>query len=310
MVKPTIVVMAAGMGSRYGGLKQIDPIGPSGEIIIDYSIHDAIKAGFGKVIFIIKEEMLQDFREIIGNRVEKLIETSYVFQKLENVPLGSNIPSERTKPLGTAHAVMCCKSEVNTPFLVINADDFYGASTFKLMHDYLINIEDSERFYEYCMIGFKLKNTLTDYGHVARGVCTVDSNGNLKSIIERTKIKRFADGVKYTEDDEKWTRIPEESIVSMNTWGFTPSIFDELENGLPKFLQDNKNNLLKAEYFLPSVVDSLISEGKASVKVLASNEQWYGVTYREDKQAVKQAILTLVNRGAYPINLWGVESGK
>lgn len=310
MVKPTLIIMAAGMGSRYGGSKQIDPVGPSGEIIIDYSIYDAIRSGFGKVVFIIKQEMVNDFRKIIGNKVEKLVEVSYVFQKLENVPVGSNIPVARAKPLGTAHAVLCCKNEVNTPFLVINADDFYGASTFRLMHDYLADLKDNEKFYKYSMVGFKLKNTLTDYGHVARGVCTVDKVGNLKSIIERTKIKRFDDKVKYTEDDENWTIIPEESIVSMNTWGFTPSIFNELENGLPKFLEENKNNLLKAEYFLPSVVDRLISEGKANVKVLASNERWYGVTYREDKQIVKQAIQALVDKGVYPINLWGDKVGK
>ncbi|MBZ9685297.1 nucleotidyltransferase [Clostridium estertheticum] len=305
MVKPTLVVMAAGMGSRYGGLKQIDPVGPSGEIIIDYSIHDALKVGFGKVVFIIKEEMLEDFKDIIGRRVEELVEIAYVFQKVEDVPVGFIAPAERTKPWGTAHAVMCCKDVVNTPFLVINSDDFYGASTFKLIYDYLIDIKDSQAFYEYSMVGFKLENTLTDNGHVARGVCSVDECGYLNGIKERTRIKKYKDGAKYTEDGENWVKLPEGSTVSMNTWGFTPSIFDELEKKFPEFLEKNKNNLPKAEYFLPMVIDDLIAENKAKVKVLTSSEQWYGVTYKEDKPTIKAAIMQLVNKGVYPINLWG-----
>jgi len=310
MVKPTLVVMAAGMGSRYGGLKQIDPVGPSGEIIIDYSIYDALKAGFGKVVFIIKEEMMEDFYNIIGRRVEKLVETAYVFQKVEDIPLGCKVTVERIKPWGTAHAVMCCRDEITTPFLVINADDFYGASTFKIIQKYLLNTKDSESFYEYSMAGFILKNTLTEHGCVARGVCCVDELGYLTSIKERTQIKKFKDTAKYTEDGKVWTEIPVTSIVSMNTWGFTPSIFKELEVNFYKFLESNKDNLLKAEYFLPTVVDTLINEKKAKVKVLTSKEQWYGVTYKEDKPLVKEAINRLIEKGNYPIKLWGKENDK
>lgn len=308
MIKPTLVVMAAGMGSRYGGLKQIDPVGPNGEIIIDYSIYDALKAGFGKVVFIIKEEMKEEFHEIIGKRIEKLVDTAYAFQKTDNVPEGYEVPVERVKPWGTAHAVMCCRDVVDAPFAVINADDFYGQSTFKLIHDYLVNAEDCEGFYQYSMVGFILENTLTDHGHVARGVCTVDDLGNLKGIQERTKIQKFGDSSKYTEDGETWIEIPSGSMVSMNTWGFTPSIFKEIEGKFPKFLEDNKDNLLKAEYFLPTVVDSLITQNKAKVKVLTSTEQWYGVTYKEDKPRVKEAINALIEKGIYSENLWEAQN--
>ncbi|MGV8983416.1 nucleotidyltransferase family protein [Clostridium sp.] len=310
MVKPTLVVMAAGMGSRYGGLKQIDPVGPSGETIVEYSIYDALKAGFGKVVFIIKEEMLEEFKDTIGKRLEGLVETTYVFQKVDNVPRGCNIPKERTKPWGTGHAVMCCKDVVNTPFLVINADDFYGASTFKVIHNYLSGIRDTKDFHEYCMAGFKIENTLTEHGYVARGVCVVDEHGYLDCIKERTQIKRFIDGAKYTEDGESYIQIPEGSTVSMNTWGFTPSIFDELEKKFPQFLEDNKENLLKAEYFLPSIVDGLISESKAKVRVLTTSEKWHGVTYKEDKLIVMNMIMQLVNKSVYPIKLWGNENEK
>lgn len=310
MVKPTLVIMAAGMGSRYGGLKQMDPVGPSGETIVEYSIYDAINAGFGKVIFIIKEEMLEDFKDTIGRKIEALVEIAYVFQRVDIVPMGCNIPSNRTKPWGTGHAVMCCKDVVNTPFLVINADDFYGASTFKLIHDYLMDIKDTQDFYEYSIVGFKLENTLTDQGHVARAICVVDEFGYLKGIKERTQIKRFQEGVKYTEDGESYIVIPEGSTVSMNTWSFTPSIFHELEKKFPQFLEENKENILKAEYFLPSIIDSLIAENKAKVKVLTSWEQWYGVTYKEDKPIVKTMIMKLVNNGVYPIKLWGNENEK
>lgn len=295
--------MAAGMGSRYGGLKQIDPVGPSGEIIMDYSIYDAIKAGFGKVVFIIKEERLEDFKNTIGRRIKGIIETAYVFQREDNVPARVIVPPERTKPWGTGHAVMSCRNEVNTPFLVINADDFYGASTFKLIHDYLVKIKEACN--EYYMAGFKLENTLTENGYVARGVCVVDQAGYLTGVDERTQIQKFADGAKYTEDGENWVDIPTGSIVSMNIWGFTPSIFEELHKGFVQFLEENKHNLLKAEYYLPSVVNNLIVQNKAMVKVVASNEQWYGVTYKEDKPVVKEAIMKLINEGVYPINLWG-----
>lgn len=310
MVKTTLVVMAAGMGSRYGGLKQIDPIGPNGEIIIDYSIYDAIKAGFQKVVFIIKEDKKEDFHNIIGAKIEKLAEVEYVFQKVEDLPEGFEVPEGRVKPWGTGHAVLCCRDVVDTPFAVINADDFYGASTFKIIHDFLVNAKDSKGCYDYSMVGFLLENTLTDHGHVARGVCSVDDEDYLKEINERTHIEKFDDGAKYTEDNETWIDIPKGSTVSMNIWGFTPSIFTELKSNFPKFLEESKGNILKAEYFLPTVVDKLISQGKAKVKVLRCNEKWYGVTYKEDKPQVKEAIRKLIENRVYPENLWGINDGK
>lgn len=305
MLKPTLVVMAAGMGSRYGGLKQIDPIGPNNEIIIDYSIYDAIEAGFGKVVFIIKKDLEQNFRDAIGKKVEKIIDTDYAFQSIDDLPAGYKAPDERVKPWGTAHAVLSARKVVDTPFAVINADDFYGRTSYQKLFQHLSSVSETDEIYNYCMVGFIIENTLTDHGHVARGICTVDNDGYLKEIHERTKIMKFGDLSKYTEDDENWVDIPQRSIVSMNTWGFTPSLFDEIESRFPKFLESNKDNILKAEYFLPSVVDELISENKAKVKVLESNDRWYGVTYREDKPVVKKAISDLIAKGTYPENLWG-----
>lgn len=306
MLKPTLVVMAAGLGSRYGGLKQIDPIGPNGEIIIDYSIYDAVKAGFGKVVFIIKEELKDVFYETIGKRIEKQIETEYVFQKLDDVPVDFEVPFDRKKPWGTAHAVMSCRNVVDTPFAVINADDYYGAEAFKVLSQYLSDTSESKAVYEYSMVGFVVENTLTEHGHVARGVCRVDSDGYLKEIHERTRIEKFGEVTKYTEDGENWIEIQKGSIVSMNTWGFTPSIFNELEVRFSQFLESSKDNILKAEYFLPEVVGSLLAEKKAICKVLTSNDRWYGVTYQEDKPLVKQAISDLIQKGIYPKKLWEV----
>lgn len=305
MIKPTLVIMAAGMGSRYGGLKQLDPVGPNGEVIIDYSIYDALRAGFGKVVFIIREDMKQAFHEAIGHRIERFNEVDYVFQRLNDMPSGFIMPEGRTKPWGTAQAVLSCRDAVHTPFAVINADDFYGPSTYKIMYDYLIDARDGKDFYNYSMVGFMIENTLTDNGYVARGVCTLDDEGYLKEIHERTQIKRFKNSIKYMENDGTCLEIPEGSTVSMNVWGFTPSIFSEIENKFPKFLERNKDGLLKAEYFLPDVVDSLIKDGKARVKVLTSKEQWYGVTYREDKPHIVNAIRKLIENGVYPENLWG-----
>lgn len=297
MKKPALVIMAAGMGSRYGGLKQIDPIGPNGEIIMDYSIYDALKAGFGKVVFIIKKEIEVAFREAIGSRVEKKVDTTYVFQDIDDLPEGFSRPQDRVKPWGTGHAVLSCKDCVDTPFAVINADDFYGRNSFEVLYDYLKDIDDVKS-YNYAMVGFILKNTLTEHGHVSRGICQVNDQGYLEEIQERTKIQRFDDGVKF-EENGQWITIPEDSIVSMNMWGFTPSIFEELETGFVRFLEDNKDNIEKAEFFLPNLVGDLVRGNKAKVKVLPSGERWYGVTYREDKPVVKRAIEDMIKQGIY-----------
>jgi hypothetical protein len=302
MTKPTLVVMAAGMGSRYGGLKQIDPVGPNGELIIDYSIFDALKAGFGKVIFITREEIKEALRERVGKNIEDLCETAYVIQRLDDVPAGFAVPDTREKPWGTAHAILSCKEVVSSPFGVINADDFYGRASYQLLCSYLKNAQDRGGVHDCSMIGYVLENTLTEHGHVARGVCTVE-NGYLKQIDERTRIERFGDAVKYTENGDDWTTVPKESTVSMNMWGFTPGIFPEIEARFNRFLGENGEDPT-AEYLLPDLVGELIKEDKARVKVLMTNERWFGVTYQEDMPEVRQGIRDLVNRGAYPENLW------
>jgi UTP-glucose-1-phosphate uridylyltransferase len=304
MEKPTLVVMAAGMGSRYGGLKQIDPVGPNGEIIMDYSIYDALKAGFGRVVFIIKKETEQLFREAIGDRVSKFIDTAYVYQELTKVQGGYKVPAGRTKPWGTGHAVLCCQEVVDTPFAVINADDYYGPSSFQILADFLTKAKDAEKYCQYAMVGYILENTLTEHGTVARGVCDVDDKGYMIDIQERTKIKRERDGAKYYSEEGAWIELPRESTVSMNTWGFTPSIFQGLEAGFAEFLKRNTDNILNAEFFLPNLVNDMIKEEKAKVRVLTSREQWYGVTYKKDKPAVKAAINHQILTGVYPERLW------
>jgi dTDP-glucose pyrophosphorylase len=305
MSKPTLVVMAAGIGSRYGGLKQIDSVGPNGEIIIDYSIYDALNAGFGKVVFVIKEEIQEAFRKRVGKTIEKQCEATYVFQKIENVPEGFEVPSGRQKPWGTGHATLSCRNVVHSPFAVINADDFYGRSSYQTLCDYLQNARDRHDVYDYCMIGYVLESTLTEHGHVARGVCKVSQDGYLAEIHERRRIEKCGEITKYTEDGENWIEIPKGSVASLNMWGFTPSLFSELGARFPRFLQKNSHSIKKAEYFLPDVVGDLLKEKKATVKVLATNERWFGVTYQQDKPRVKQAIRDLIRRGVYPENLWG-----
>ncbi|MCX7842261.1 MAG: sugar phosphate nucleotidyltransferase [Clostridia bacterium] len=305
MKKPALIIMAAGMGSRYGGLKQIDPIGPNGEIIIDYSIYDAIKAGFGKIVFVIKKEIEAVFKEAIGNRIEKFIDVSYVFQDINDIPHGFKIPEERVKPWGTGHAVLSCRNEVKTSFAVINADDFYGTSSYKVLYDFLSENYSSGLDNRYAMVGYKLENTINSNGYVSRGICAIDDSGYLKSIKERTRIEKFGNSAKYTEDGECWVTIPEGSIVSMNMWGFSESIFNALEELFIYFLTKNSSNLQNSEFFLPEVVDSLISDGNASVKVLDTKERWYGVTYKEDKNLVREAIINMIKQGKYPERLWG-----
>lgn len=301
----TLVIMAAGMGSRYGGLKQLDPIGKNGEFIIDYSIYDAIKAGFNKVVFIIKEENLELFRDTVGRRIEKNIEVSYVFQplKLEGIDTNISIPANRVKPWGTAHAVLSCSEIVKEPFAVINADDYYGRESFELLAKFLKDVDMSSQKLHFAMVGFVLANTLTENGHVARGVCETDNNGYLVNITERTKIQRNGSDIQY-EEDAKWTTLTDDTTVSMNCWAFTPQIFKEIRDGFPKFLEDNKNNLEKAEYFIPFVVEDLVKAGKCDVKVVPTQSKWYGVTYKEDKEKVVEFINKMVDNKVYSERLW------
>ncbi len=306
MKDPVLVVMAAGMGSRYGGLKQIDPVDQEGHIIMDFSIYDAVRAGFRKVVFIIKKENEQDFKNAIGNRLSKILEVEYVFQDLKNLPEGYMVPEGRVKPWGTGHAILSCLGTVEGPFAVINADDYYGSQAFQMAFDFLKKGEEETEGYRYLMVGYQLKNTLTENGHVARGVCEMDENGLLVGIHERTHIEKRGDGAAYTEDEGiTWTSISPESTVSMNMWGFSASILEELKERFPKFLTENlPQNPLRCEYFLPFVVDELIAEGKATVTVEKSMDRWYGVTYKEDKPNVVAAIQNLKDQGLYPQKLW------
>lgn len=285
----TLVVMAAGMGSRFGGLKQIEPIGKNGEVLLDFSVFDAVKAGFTKVVFVIKHAIEEDFKAMVGKRIAKRVRVEYVFQETDALPEGYECPAERTKPWGTAHAILCCKDVVKEPFAVINADDYYGHTAFIKMAEFLKSETD-----DYCMVGFRLVNTLTENGYVSRGVCETE-NGILKSVTERTKIS----DCKYTEDDGKtWTELSPKTVVSMNLWGFMPDIFGYIENGFKEFL-DTRINEAKSEYYLPSVVSSLIENGEKSVKVLVAEDKWYGVTYKEDKQNVVDAIGKMMEDGLY-----------
>ena len=305
MDKPVLVIMAAGMGSRYGGLKQIDPVDAQGHIIMDFSMYDARKAGFEKVIFIIKRENEKDFREAVGDRISQYMEVSYVFQEAGNLPEGYGVPKGRVKPWGTGHAVLCCSGGIDGPFAVINADDYYGAEAFKLIYDYLASHQDDEK-YRYTMVGYKLGNTVTDNGHVARGICDMNERGELVAIHERTRIEKQDGGIAYTEDEgATWVPVPEETIVSMNMWGFTSSILKELKGRFPAFLDRGlEENPMKCEYFLPAVVSKLLEEEKAAVAVLKSADKWYGVTYKEDKPVVVAAIQKMKDEGLYPENLW------
>lgn len=303
MKKPVLVIMAAGMGSRYGGLKQIDPIDEQGHIIMDFSIYDAMAAGFEKVVFIIKKANEAAFKESIGERISQKIQVEYVYQELEKLPEGFTVPEGRQKPFGTGHAILCCKEVLDGPFAVINADDYYGKHAYRAIYDYLVSHED-DQLYRYTMVGYALKNTLTENGHVARGICQTDAEGFLTGIDERTHIEKRGAGAAFTEDEGKtWTELSMDSTVSMNMWGFSQSILKELESGFVEFLKNNlPKNPLKAEYFLPFAVDGLFSEGKASVQVLNSQDKWYGVTYKEDKEMVVKAISELKKQGLYPEN--------
>jgi len=304
MKKPVLVIMAAGMGSRYGGLKQLDPVGNHGQLIIDYSIYDARRAGFETVVFVIKPEIEADFKRCIGDRVSRAMDVKYVYQLKEDLPEGYSVPEERQKPWGTAHAALAARKVIDGPFAIINADDYYGPEAYQEIYSYLSTHEDGD-LYEYVMVGYLLKNTVTENGTVARGVCEETADRFLSQITERTKIEK-GPPPRYTEDDgQTWTELDEDTIVSMNMWGFTRSFLDEAWARFPAFLDKAlASNPAKAEYFLPSVVSQLIDEGKAQVKVLRSGDKWYGVTYREDKPAVMAAIAEKTKAGLYPDRLW------
>ena len=307
MNKPVLVVMAAGMGSRYGGLKQLDPVGGHGELIIDYSIYDARRAGFETVVFVIKREIEADFKAAIGERLSKVMDVRYVYQCLDDLPEGYAVPEGRVKPWGTAQAALAARSVVDGPFAVINADDYYGPEGFGAIYDYLLSHPDGD-VYEYAMVGYLLENTVTEHGYVSRGVCVESGDNDLISVTERTRIEKGQASPRFTEDGgATWEDLPGDTIVSMNLWGFTRSYLDEAWARFPAFLDGAlRDNPMKGEYYLPTVVSQLIAEGKARVKVLRSRDKWYGVTYQEDKPVVVKAIADMTAGGLYPENLWGV----
>jgi len=302
--KPVLVVMAAGMGSRYGGLKQIDPVGSQGEAILDFSIYDAHQAGFDTVVIIIKEAIKNDFMETVGKRLEQApVEIRYAYQELDKLPAGYSVPEGRTKPWGTSHAVLCAAEAIDgAPFAVINADDYYGTSAFQVIYDYLSGNSDP---YGYCMVGYELSKTVTENGSVARGICVTDDRGFLAGVTERTRIEQYDGGIHFTEDGENWTELAPETTVSMNMWGFMPSFLEEINARFTAFLDKALvENPLKGEYFLPLPVAQLIAEKKASVKVLTSPDRWFGVTYAADKPMVVAALKEMTDAGKYPDGLW------
>ena len=297
-MKKTLVILAAGIGNRYGGAKQITPVGPCGEKIIDFSVYDAYKAGFEKVVFIIRKSLEADFREVIGNPISKFMEVDYVFQEIDP----EYAEKGRNKPFGTAEAIALCREKVEGPFAVINADDYYGNHCFRLIGELLDKMDGKG---EYCMIGYRIENTVTDKGHVARGVCKTE-NGMLVEINERTRIEKRGECAEYTEDGENWVALPAGTPVSMNFWGFTPDIFDHLDLAIEEFKKNElPENPLKAECFLPSVVGKALAEGKVTVKVQECPDKWYGVTYKEDTPAIVEALKNLTEEGIYPSPIWG-----
>lgn len=298
MTKPTLLVLAAGMGSRYGGLKQIDPVGPAGETIIDYSIYDAMRAGFGKLVFVIRHDIEQQFREVVGSRFEKSIPVGYVFQELDKLPPGYSLPAGRTKPWGTTHAILMAEQVINEPFAAINADDFYGRNAYAVLAKHL-----TSGSLDYAMVGFILKNTLSDHGSVARGVSKTDANNCLTSIVEMMKIEHDGNGAKNTEADGKITHLTGDEPVSMNFWGFTPALFPQIKVAFENFLKKSGTEL-KSECYIPMTVGELVTNGQAKVKVLRSPDSWFGVTYREDRPTVVESIRKLIAKGEYPEKLW------
>jgi hypothetical protein len=301
---PILVIMAAGMGSRYGGLKQMDPVGEHGEFILDYSLYDAKRAGFGRAVLVIKRETEPDFRKLLLSRVR--FPVSFAYQELDDLPAGYTLPPKRVKPWGTAHAVYAAREQLDAPFCVINADDFYGAEAFRLAAGHLQSVKTDDDF---SMVGYLLKNTLSETGHVSRGVCGVTEDGYLQSITERTHIIATVDGPLMTEDELHYTRLSAHSTVSMNMWGFPQAMARYLAELFPAFLDRAlKENVEKAEFYLPQAVDQLLQAGRARVKVVQTRERWYGVTYKQDRPLVEQALRTLTREGAYPATLWGEQN--
>ncbi|MCK4466696.1 MAG: nucleotidyltransferase [Bacteroidales bacterium] len=299
-MKPTLLILAAGIGSRYGGFKQIDKVGPSGETIMDYSIYDALKADFGKIVFVIRQDIEKEFNEVILPKFSDKVEVDYVFQEIDMIPSGIQITNERIKPWGTGHAVLVAVDKINEPFAVINADDFYGRNSFRILADYLVSSESEA---DYCMVGYQLGKTLSEYGYVARGVCKTDPDNFLNMVTERTNIEKLNDKIVFTEKDGQQVELTGKEIVSMNLWGFKPPIFGYLENYFRIFIQKNSDNP-KAEFFIPIMITELIQNKQARIKVLESGDKWFGVTYREDKPAVVRRLKELVDQGVYPESLW------
>lgn len=299
----TLVILAAGMGSRYGGMKQIDPITENGEFIIDFTVFDAIRAGFDKVVIVVKKENLALFKETVGNRIEPYVKVEYAFQELDDLPAPYKLPEGRIKPWGTGHAVLAAKDFVNDNFAAVNADDFYGCDAFVKLAEHLKHAKNVNGVSECCMVGFELQKTLTDNGSVSRGQCTVNENGFLENIVERTKIVK-SEGTALYEDNGEWKPIPFDTTVSMNCFAFTPDVFDHFEKGFERFLSENGGSM-KAEYYYPGAVFDMIEKGQATVKVYNTSGKWYGVTYHEDKPVVVSAIRELIKNGEYPEKLWG-----
>lgn len=305
MTEITLIVMAAGIGNRYGGLKQVDPIGPHGEILLDYSIYDALNAGFQRLVFVVSRSLEDAFRERVDQSFGRQCEVAYVTQELDNIPENITLLSERQKPWGTGHAVLSCKGLIDGPFAVINADDLYGRISYKILWNYLSEIGDRVESTEYCAVIFRLGNTLTDHGYVARGLCKLDSEGYIAGMNERTHIEKFKQIIKYKQDDGSWVEIPADTPVSMNMWGFTPTLFPELERLFGEFLEEHRKDPRQTEFFLPEAVNAMIRGNKTTVMGLLTGEQWFGTTYRADKPLVKMAIEGLIQKGDYPEQLWG-----
>lgn len=306
MKKTALVIMAAGIGSRFGGgIKQLEPVGPGGEIIMDYSIHDALEAGFDRIVFVIRHDLEKDFREVIGDRIEKIAPVSYAFQELDDIPSGFTVPQDRKKPWGTGQAVLSVRDIVNEPFLVINADDYYGKEVFKKIHDYMTgDMDENAPVYDICMGGFILANTLSDNGGVTRGVCEVGEDEILRAVRETYNIIKTADGLTASDKEGNPVTVREDQHVSMNMWGLTPAFIKELERGFPEFLSGLKEGDLKSEYLLPTIIDQMIKDGRARVKVFETRDHWFGVTYKEDKEGVAESIRALISQGVYPEKLF------